>query len=160
MIIRSRSVILFCGALAVAAASFSCAPYKPENPLPTGPLGDTDPVAAIIERSPELQLADSQIAMLRLVKHDLGRANQPIVRELEQLGMLRQAEGMRRRPEEPTAEQKERAKPLIEQLKQNNEKAREAALEFLTDAQKARLDTLEKLSRRRGQDGRRPRSSS
>jgi hypothetical protein len=74
--------------------------------------------------------------------------------------MLRQAEGMRRRPEEPTAEQKERAKPLIEQLKQNNEKAREAALEFLTDAQKARLDTLEKLSRRRGQDGRRPRSSS
>lgn len=145
------------GTLAAAAMLAACGPTRrAENSLPTGPLGDSDPLAAIIERRPELQLVDSQVAVLRVLKRELERVNDPIRDELERLGIIRQVESMRRLPERPTKEQEEKAKPLIEQMRENNRRAREAALAVLNSTQRVKLDSLEARVRvRREQNQRR-----
>jgi hypothetical protein len=135
--------------LSALSAAAACGPPRPTSVLPQGPLGDTDPVAAIIERTPVLQLADSQVAALRMIKRELDRVNRPLREQLEQMGLLRPLEPMRRPPDPPTEEQKERAKPLIEEMRENNRRAREAALELLTSVQRTRLDSLEQAYRER-----------
>lgn len=135
---------------AVVAAVIGCSqPAQQSGPLPRGTFGDTDPVAAIIERRPELSLADSQVAILRLLKRDLDRVNRPLREELEKLGLMRPVENARRLPEAPTREQQEKAKPIQEELRANNKKARDAAMEILTATQRTKLDSLEKLVRSR-----------
>ena len=122
-------------------------PQIPVSVSPAGAVVNTDPVAAIIERRPELQLADSQVANLRVLKRDLDKANRPLREELDRLGMLRANESLRRLPEKPTREQQEKAKPVVDELRENNRRAREAALLILTAVQRTRLDSLDKASR-------------
>lgn len=139
--------------LVVAAAFVACSQPRQTGILPVGALGDTDPIAAIIERRPELQLADSQVDVLRVLKRDLERVNRPLRDELERMGLLRPPEGMRRVPETPTKEQQERAKPLIAEMRENNKRARDAAVALLNAMQRTKLDSLEKAVRTRRQDG-------
>ncbi len=123
---------------------------QPQIPLTVSPAGaivSADPVAAIIERRPELQLADSQVTFLRLLKRDLDKANRPLREELDRLNMLRANESIRRLPERPTKEQQAQAKPAIDELRENNRRAREAALLILTFVQRTRLDSLDRAAR-------------
>lgn len=105
---------------------------------------EADPVGSIIERRPELALADTQVTDLREVKHELERRNQPLRDQLDGLGY---GNIDPRRRERPTKEQEERAKPILEQYRENNRKAREAALKLLTEAQRIKLDSLMKRAR-------------
>jgi hypothetical protein len=156
--LTARSYLVF--ALAVTAAFIACGPQRQQpGTLPVGPLGDTDPIAAMIERRPELQLVDTQVSVLRIIKRELDRVNRPLREELEKLGLLRPVEigAMRRTVEAPTKEQQEKAKPFVDQIRDNNRRARDAALEVLNATQRARLDSLERRSVQRREQGQRRR---
>ena len=140
------------GLVLLLGPTLACMQSRPTSVLPTGPLGDPDPIAAIIERRPVLELADSQVTVLRVLKRDLDRANRPLREELERLGMLRPAESMRRLPDKPTKEQQEKARPVVAEMRENNRRARAAALEILTSTQRLKLDSLEKQVRSRQRD--------
>lgn len=141
------SVLLWAAAAATTVISCGGQPKIPVPVSPAGAIVNADPVAAIIERRPELQLADSQVANLRVLKRDLDKANRPLREELDRLGMLRGNESIRRLPDKPTREQQEKTKPVVDELRENNRRAREAALLILTAVQRTRLDSLDRASR-------------
>lgn len=127
--------------------TIACAPQRPASELGASPGIDSDPVAAIIERRPELQLADTQVSELRVLKRDLDRANRPLREELERLGLIRPPANVRVRAVPPTKEQQEQARPIVSEIRDNNRRAREAAMAILTAAQRTRLDSLDRAMR-------------
>ena len=143
MTIRMNRRLLLMVTLASVAPVAGCVrpPQGPAQVMMSG-SSEADPVGSIIERRPELSLADTQVTDLREVKHELERRNQPLREQLDALGY---GNVDPRRRERPTKEQEERAKPILEALRANNRQARDAAMILLTAVQRTKLDSLQKI---------------
>lgn len=122
----------------------------PRGPLPPAVLLyatlEDDAVGRVLERADSLGLTDDQVARLRALRREARRANRTIADSLQRLGIERPS------PETPparelTPEQKAAIAPLEAAARDNNRLARETALGYLTETQRARFTEWERRIR-------------
>lgn len=121
---------------------------------------DRGPVDALLSRREALNLTDTQIERLEVIKQRIEARNRPLV---EQLLRMRDSAGDHRRvhprdmtPDEREAFRKriEQARPLLQQIRSNNREAMEEVGQILTREQKASVREHIR-QRKKGFEGRR-----
>ncbi|HEV2149409.1 MAG TPA: Spy/CpxP family protein refolding chaperone [Longimicrobiaceae bacterium] len=119
------------GLLALAACS--SAPPASQAP-PQQAWVPTPPVYALIGQRQDLNLTSAQVTALDSIGAALQRQNSPMLTELRELQQA--SGGFRRRP---SPEATERARPLIDSLRENNRTAQEAVRALLSEEQRTRV---------------------
>ncbi len=117
------------GTLALAACS-SSAPPPAATAAPQQPWVPTPPVYALIGERQELSLTSAQVTALDSIGVALAASNQPA---LTQIQAMQPSGGFRR----TSAADVERARPLIDSIRENNRRAQEGVRVLLTEQQRA-----------------------
>lgn len=107
------------------------------------------PVAALLEHRQELGLTAEQVTRLEAIHADVEARIRPLHEQLRQL------HGGRAQGQAPSDADRERARPLMEQLRAHHERAMEQVHAVLTDAQEAKAKSLFPHHGPRGEGGRR-----
>ncbi len=94
---------------------------------PRGQGANLNQIAILLEKGEELNLTEQQVERLHVVKQNLDEANGPHVNELRTL----RGDGDR-----PDASARERMRPLLEAIQQNQDSATEATMAILTEDQR------------------------
>lgn len=116
------------GILALAACYSSAPPPQPA--APQQPWVPTPPVYALIGERQELSLTSAQVTALDSIGVALAASNSPALREIQE---MQPSGGFRR----TTAADVERARPLIDSIRENNRRAQEGVRVLLTEQQRA-----------------------
>jgi hypothetical protein len=119
------------GILALAACSSSSAP-PPAVTTPQQPWVPTPPVYALIGERQDLNLTSAQVTTLDSIGVALAASNQPA---LTQIQAMQPSGGFRR----TSAADVERARPLIDSIRENNRRAQERVQALLTEQQRAEV---------------------
>jgi hypothetical protein len=117
----------------LALAGCSSAPPA-ESPGPQQPWVPTPPVYALIGERQELELTSAQVTSLDSIGAALQAQNGPALAELRDI--QQSAGGFRRRP---SPEATERARPLIDSVRENNRRSQEAVRALLTQEQRTEV---------------------
>ncbi|MET0398541.1 MAG: hypothetical protein ABW277_17235 [Longimicrobiaceae bacterium] len=117
------------GILALAAC-YSSAPPPQQPAAPQQPWVPTPPVYALIGERQELNLTSVQVTALDSIGVALAASNNPA---LTQIQALQPSGGFRR----TSAADVEKARPLIDSIRENNRRAQEAVRTLLTEQQRA-----------------------
>ena len=115
------------GILALAACYSSAPPPQPA--APQQPWVPTPPVYALIGERQELNLTSVQVTALDSIGVALAASNSPA---LTQIQALQPSGGFRR----TSAADVEKARPLIDSIRENNRRAQEAVRTLLTEQQR------------------------
>ena len=133
------------GILALAACYSSAAP--PAAAGPQQPWVPTPPVYALIGERQELNLTSAQVTTLDSIGVALAAQNSPALRQIQEM----QPTGSFRRT---SAADVERARPLIDSIRENNRRAQDAVRVLLTEQQRTdvcRIYAPDRAERRRRQ---------
>ncbi len=117
------------GILALAACS-SSAPPPAATTTPQQPWVPTPPVYALIGERQELNLTSAQVTTLDSIGVALAASNQPALTQIQE---MQPSGGFRR----TSAADVERARPLIDSIRENNRRAQEGVRALLTEQQRA-----------------------
>lgn len=137
------------GILALAACYSSAPPPQPA--APQQPWVPTPPVYALIGERQELSLTSAQVTALDSIGVALAASNSPA---LTQIQALQPSGGFRR----TSAADVEKARPLIDSIRENNRRAQEAVRVLLTEQQRTdvcRMYAPDRAERRRRENAQR-----
>jgi hypothetical protein len=117
------------GILALAAC-YSSAPPLQQPAVPEQPPVPRPPVNALIGERQELNLTSAQVTALDSIGVALAASNNPAITQLQ---ALQPSGGFRR----TSAADVEKARPLLDSIRENNRRAQEAVRALLTEQQRA-----------------------
>jgi hypothetical protein len=127
---------------------------SPMPPAPSAPLDD--PIGLLLEHRTDIQLADSQVTALVRLNLRLFRRNRQLRLRLDSIMPPdREPEtnfgrGMPARSADSLDPMAQRARQLLEQIRENARAARDSAFALLTPEQQDRARRLEERERPRG----------
>ncbi len=118
---------------------------SPRPPVVREALEQRSPLAAVLRQREVLRLTPEQVVRLEAINQRMIEQNRPLVRQLLE---IRSAPGAPPRvpPQQMTPEQREewrrrveRARPIMQQIRENNHRAMQEVREVLTPAQREQL---------------------
>lgn len=118
-------------------------PQRVDDTLATTAMMRLDPIGDLLERRDSLELPDSVVQRLVQLNLRLFRRNRAVQMRIDSL-MPRQGGSLGRTAARPSQEVMDRAAPLIAQLRAQTAAARDTALAWLTDEQRAKVADLER----------------
>jgi protein CpxP len=140
---------------ALGPADAAAQPPRAGRERPARPDGRFGPAALSLPE--ELELTEEQKAQVEKIRADLMEKNRPLMEQLRSvIGEPEAGRGERmrggREMQRLTPEQREKARPILEQIRANHQAAYEQVLALLTPEQKEKLEKLraERAERARG----------
>lgn len=154
---RIKAIPLLVATAIAATPGGAAAQQRRDGPMPPAPSAPLDdPIGLLLEHRTDIQLADSQVTALVRLNLRLFRRNQQLRLRLDSiLPPDREPEtefgrGMPARSADTLDPVVQRARPLIEQIRENSRAARDSAFALLTPDQQDRARRLEERERPRG----------
>lgn len=118
-----------------------------------GAMSGRSPVAFVIDHKADLQLSDDQVAKLQDIEKKVEDKNKPLVEK------MRQAWGGGERPDfqsmsdEDRQALREKIRPITQEIRDNDDAARQEANGVLTSEQKSKVEELMQQMRQQRRSG-------
>jgi Spy/CpxP family protein refolding chaperone len=158
----SHTVLVWLAALVLAAPPGSLGAQQTAGSPPAAGQRwvQPSPVERLLQRRDELALTADQVVRLQAVNRRMQEANRPLVQRLLELRSSEPVRSVQRTPEQHEAFEARvrQARPLMQQIRENNRSAMREVGAVLTDEQKAKFreHLRERREKRGGRDGKHP----